>query len=55
MDRRAVFKTVEAQVAGGQHLGEHDDLPGVHCDGKRNLNRFPIFSCRLAEIQLTAC
>ena len=43
MDQRAVFKTVEAQVGGDQHLGQHDDLAGVHRNGKRANNRFPLF------------
>lgn len=30
VDRCAVFKTVEAQIGGGQHFGQHDDLAGVH-------------------------
>jgi len=30
LDWRAVFKTVEAHVRGGQHLCQHDDLSGVH-------------------------
>lgn len=50
----AVFETVEAQVAGGQHLRHHDDLTSVHRIGKRHLNRFPIFVCKFAEFQLTA-
>ena len=40
---RSGFKTVEAQVGGGQHFGEHDDLAGVHRNGKRSTNRFLIF------------
>lgn len=41
--RHIAFKIIEAQVGGGEHLGQHDDLAGVHRDGKRNLNRFHIF------------
>jgi hypothetical protein len=29
------------KIGGGVHLGQHDDLAGVHRNGKRNLNRFP--------------
>src|ERR1044072_38048 len=24
------FKVVEAKISGGEHLGQHDDLAGVH-------------------------
>ena len=27
---RAVLKTIKAQVSRGEHLGQHDDLTGVH-------------------------
>jgi hypothetical protein len=43
VDWRAVLKTVEAQVTGSEHFGHHDDLSGVHRNGKRHLNCFLIF------------
>ena len=42
-DWDAGVELIEAQVCGGHHLCQHDDLSGVHRNGKRNHNRFPIF------------
>jgi hypothetical protein len=53
-DGKPVLEFVEAEVGGGEHFGQHDYLTGVHRNGKRNLNRFPIFVSRLSEFQLTA-
>ena len=36
-------EVVEVQIGCGEELGQHDDLTGVHRNGKRNPNRFPIF------------
>ena len=44
VDRGAVVKIVELKIAARHHLGQHDDLSGVHRNGKRKLKRFP-FLC----------
>ena len=54
LDGNIGVEIVEAQIAGGEHFGQHDDLPGMHRNGKRNLNRFLSSLGRLAECQLTA-
>jgi hypothetical protein len=43
---------IEAQIVGGQHLRQHDDLAGVHRNGKRNLNRFPFFTLQARSISV---
>lgn len=58
-NRCFVFKIVKTKIRGGEHLGQHDDLTGVHRNGKRNLNRFPIFCLQIRRILvddfLTGC
>jgi hypothetical protein len=44
LDGYVGLELVEAQVGGGHHFCQHDDLAGVHRNGKRNHNRFP-FIC----------
>ncbi len=43
VNRFARRKIVEDQIDIRQHLGEQNDLAGVHRFGKRFHNRFPFF------------
>ena len=36
-------EVVKAHVTAREHFGQHDDLSGMHRNGKRNLKRFPFF------------
>ena len=30
MNRHVIFKLIKTKIRGGEHLGQHDDLTGVH-------------------------
>lgn len=51
-DRDAGVELIKAQVVRGHHLCQHDDLSGVHRDGKRDLNRFPFFCLQARSIPI---
>lgn len=51
-DRDAGVELIKAQVVRGHHLCQHDDLTGVHRDGKRNLSRFPFFCLQARSIPI---
>jgi hypothetical protein len=52
VDRDIVFKLIEAQIRSGEHFGQHDDLAGVHRNGKRHHNRFPFLFLQTCWIQV---
>ena len=55
LDGRAVLEIVEAKIRSGNHLGQHDDLTGVHrevfCYVEDGFKQIDVVTLNLAAIQ----